>query len=118
MKIRLVWAILILLSALLIIGCDESKEVRITSDPSGAEISVDGVKLGKTPLTLKFGKDTAFALNSWNVGGMHFNNIVTLTATITSPETIVRTKTFDANNISIPDEIFFDMEPSSATPTH
>jgi len=118
MKIRLAWAILILLSALLAVGCDESKEVRITSDPSGAEISVDGVSLGKTPLSVKVGKDTAFALNSWNVGGNHFNNIVTLAATITSPEKIVRTKTFDANNTSIPDEIFFNMKPSPAAPTH
>ena len=111
MKTRLVWAALILISTLMIVGCDSSKEVKITSAPSGAEISVDGIVFGKTPLSLKFGKDTAFALNNWNVEGQHFGGKITLSATITSPEKIVKTKVLDADNYSIPEEIFFDMKP-------
>ena len=63
MNLKLKQFILILCFGLLFVGCatlfdQKEQSITINSDPQGADVYIDGIKEGQTPMTFKIGRNT------------------------------------------------------------
>ncbi|NMC63967.1 MAG: hypothetical protein GYA55_12460 [SAR324 cluster bacterium] len=94
--------LLALLISPLVIGC--SKEVRVNSNPLGADIYSQGRPLGKTPLLTS--KDEI--MPNWN-----FDGIIPTRAVVTAKKAGYEDAQKAVTEFDLPDEIMFDLVPVS-----